>query len=355
MMLRGNWETLVRRVVQALGAWGKPFPILNLPVDLVYAIFDKLSPADVLSVALSCKSLYKTCPASAVNKLTMEGKTDLLQRLERDLGDRYTFCSVCVKLHAFKKDPKAQVRDVIRWEERPSGGIGFCCPGVFTPLCLWAHGSRDLNYQMARLLLNNHLYGAKKGISAGKFCRGYRRSPTPPSQRNLWHVKFNVKFVNNQLLLKATHRIHGTSMTQLMQNEETREHQLCAHMLAVSYGESSSLLGLESAMIITEEGYLRTGARRCHTCLADWRIASSQRVSRHSKEIKFNKISVTIQSYHLLGDLSGHDEPVWRLAARDDWVVPTDEMARLYLKYTDGSIRKMWGDEPSGSAIIRYR
>lgn len=223
-MIRVNWKGFARRIAVAAGAWrSKPLPIaaevhtkqfllVHLPVDLLLDILDNLPPEDRLSLALTCKCLYAICPASAINTLSVQGKTDLLQRLERDIGHQYSFCPECVKLHAFHRDLGAQFRDHVGRTIRQA-----CFSGSFSPLIAWTRGSRDLNYQMARLLWMNHRYGPPTGISPEEFCRDHERPAGKSWLSDRWHVGLEIKFIDNQMLLKATHYIQGNSIAQLLQ------------------------------------------------------------------------------------------------------------------------------------------
>jgi hypothetical protein len=78
-------------------------PFLNLPVELVIRITFHLSstPESILALSLTCKSLFHVLQGDVVKYRNQQCRQNLLLLLEKDLGERVFYCSVCRQLHTF--------------------------------------------------------------------------------------------------------------------------------------------------------------------------------------------------------------------------------------------------------------
>jgi hypothetical protein len=310
--------------------------IVDFPVEIMLGIFEQLPPEDKLSLALGCKGLYAICPAPAMSLLSRQGKKDLLQRLERDIGHQYWFCPKCVKLHAFDRNLGAQHRyDVVHAATRP------CSSSSFSPLTTWTCGIRNLNYEMARLLWINHRYGPDKGISPEDFCWGLEKPAHGSWPSIFWHVGLEIKFIDDQMLLKATHYVQGISVAQLMQRSDIRDHKLCKHTVAIGTDPPRSYRGSESAMYVRNDhpNWVRRRKHGCRECHTDWDLDHASRGGRNGEQ---ERIYITIQTYHLFGDASDDSEALWSLLTGSQATLGTARRGAMDNKYPPGGIRRMW-------------
>lgn len=310
--------------------------VAQFPVETALGIFEQLPPEDKLSLALSCKGLYTVFLASATSTLSEQGKRDLLQRLERDIGHQYWFCPKCVKLHAFERNRGAQQNYDVG-----HAGTGSCSLTSFSPLSTWTCGIRNLDYKMARLLWINHRYGPDKGISPEEFCRGLEKPAHGSWPSRFWHVGLEIKFIGGRMLLKATHYIQGNSVAQLMQRSDIRDHKLCNHTVAIDTDPPRSFRRSEAPMYVRNDhpnGIRRRkhGCRECHT---DWDLNQAFHGGRNGEQ---ERMSITIQTYHLFGDPSDDSEPLWSLLTGSQTTFGTARRGAMDNKYPPVSIRSMW-------------
>lgn len=308
---------------------------LELPIDMVLLIGSCLPPEDVISLSLCCKCLFAIFPLRKT--LSTQQKTNLLERLERGVGHKYSFCSYCIKLHEVDPDPKAQVYQSLFRRE--------CLAGTFSPMFLWTRGERILDYQVARLLANNHQLMAPIDSSPTQFYPDDQISHGVHANTglslSLWHVTVQYKFINNHLLLKATHRIQGKDWNEVMQGDKERwRHQLCSHAYAFGWeppdSRSRRVAGITLACprsLPPHTAILQT-TTACKMCLTDWSI-----------ECKIDgdeRITVTAQTYHFLGDISSHLDPAWLLFTGHDFRLSPAELKTIWQKHRRGSILGLW-------------
>jgi hypothetical protein len=83
-------------------AQAQPALLLKLPAELVLCITAQLSlsPESVIALSLTCRRLHSIL-SHDVARVQMGCRGRLLALLEKDLGDRFFYCSVCCQLHVF--------------------------------------------------------------------------------------------------------------------------------------------------------------------------------------------------------------------------------------------------------------
>ncbi|KAH7354249.1 hypothetical protein B0T11DRAFT_301273 [Plectosphaerella cucumerina] len=310
--------------------------VAHFPVETALGIFEQLPPEDKLSLALSCKGLYVVFLASTTSTLSGQGKKDLLLRLERDIGHQYWFCPKCVKLHAFDRNRGAQQNYDVG-----HAGTGCCSSSSFGPLTTWTCGIRNLDCKMARLLWINHRYGPDKGISPEEFCWGLEEPALGSWPSIFWHVGLEIKFIDDQMLLKATHYIQGNSIHQLLQRSDIRDHKLCRHAVAIGTDPPRSYRDLPSAMIfrMKRPNWVQRRKHGCCECHTDWDLEQKHIVGKNGEE---DRNYITIQTYHLFGDPSDNSEPMWPLLTRSQATMDIARRGAMNAKYPLGGIKKMW-------------
>lgn len=79
-------------------------PLLNLPTEILLPIASQLSssPESLVSLSLTCKTLSSILDRDAV-KLCEKSRRQFLLLLEKDLGNRFFYCSFCCQLHRFSQ------------------------------------------------------------------------------------------------------------------------------------------------------------------------------------------------------------------------------------------------------------
>lgn len=81
-------------------------PFLELPLDILHCIFDRLQPEDCIALALSCKDLHHRYFPCALERLR-DPLTTRLQRqavhllLEKECGEWSFYCHSCDGFHFF--------------------------------------------------------------------------------------------------------------------------------------------------------------------------------------------------------------------------------------------------------------
>ena len=79
-------------------------PVSTLPTEILLLIASHLSssPESLVALSLTCKTLSSIFDRNAV-KLDEKPRCQLLLLLEKDLGNRFFYCSVCCQLHNFSQ------------------------------------------------------------------------------------------------------------------------------------------------------------------------------------------------------------------------------------------------------------
>lgn len=298
--------------------------ILQLPTELIFAIAEVLQHEDVVAMSLSCRALYRIFPYPRTKAWTSGQKQNLLLRLERDLGRTHSFCSSCNALHPFSKDPREQV---FQENRRPS-----CNTGKFFPLFTWTRGSRGLGYQTARLLMNSHRYGPQYGLPLEVFCLGDPSTHSESLEYPRWRVRIEGKFVDNNLLLKATHALKGSDLGQMLRTKAVVNHPLCSHVVALEGKIDGGGWTRRAAVSLEAQGPSPT-TKGCQMCLTDWNFEVGK---------QGNDISVVLTTYHLAGSASNHLDTTWLLLTGRDWQLLPGEAQRLLQRHPRGTLSTLW-------------
>lgn len=311
-------------------------PLLQLPVDLLFLINEELESVDRLALLLTCRSLFHVFPSIESIPLTESERTDFLVCLERDLNDQYALCTSCGILRRFTKD------------ETPNRQYcgALCEAGSFFPMEDWTNGTRRLGYVDVRLMVNHHWSGGQNGLSPDQysmtkpqvyFTRGVSRS-----------ISVQMKFVGDELMIKATHRVHSKSLQEGKPAGQLHNHILCVHhklLDSLSWESSGGLSLWPPAVSFPLNGPPRM-THGCYECLSDWEIQDER-----GQDDKI--VAITAQSYHLLGRLLLHSSPTWQALITLFQPHPQERSQTRNLRKFNpvGSIASMW---KQGQAIKRY-
>lgn len=111
-------------------------PLLNLPVELLVLIVDHLSssPESIIALSLTCKSLFGVLRSDVASLRGHQCRSSLLALLEKDLGDRFFYCSKCCQLHRFSASWNPTDTELTEHYENIRHSRFYCRPGqLFNP------------------------------------------------------------------------------------------------------------------------------------------------------------------------------------------------------------------------------
>lgn len=301
--------------------------ILQLPVDVVVEIADRVPPEDLVALSLSCRSLYNILFPRAKLTLNTRQKGDLLLRLERDLGGTHSFCSFCFKLYDYSHGRR-------RWHYEPDYPCDWEA-GSFHPLLHWAPYSLRLDYHTARRMITNHTFETSHGITLDKFCRA---SPDwvsaffKATRHPVWCVNVEGRFIQEGLLLKVTRSITALRLNWILDNWVVANYSICCHM-AILGADSPAASSYSGAQDVVSEGNLTSYTTKgCAKCNTDWELGFE-----NGNDLWLPGGTATVQPYHLVGKVSSHLDPDWLyLVGRGYRVAGGAHLRRL------GEIKALW-------------
>ncbi|KAL7786383.1 hypothetical protein V8C37DRAFT_412493 [Trichoderma ceciliae] len=172
-------------------------PLLNLPTEILLLIASQLSssPESLVALSLTCKALSSIRDTV---KLCEKSRHHLLLLLQKDLGDRFFYCSVCCQLHYFSQ----------QWSPTSAGYLMmtkisclyYYCKKTFKPTP--ASYQYELNYIYRRLVMNRHFYSPLKGLPLESLIRPtFQETPS-------------ARIINNEQFLCITHTLAGGRVVQ---------------------------------------------------------------------------------------------------------------------------------------------
>lgn len=129
-------------------------------------IFNLLDPQGAVAFALTCKGLHEHYFRMSMDRLrlaTRSQKRAMIAYLEGDIGRGSCYCPFCRKFHRWSHDQTLVSNDHLQHNthlcsENPEYGFS-ANPFRASP----AH-SGDITYDIARLVMNRHLYGPEHGL-----------------------------------------------------------------------------------------------------------------------------------------------------------------------------------------------
>lgn len=152
-----------------------------MPADIFHLILDHLEPAPIITLSLTCKTLFALLFPTAKHALVPPSdlktaiiarpsspvynpvKAELCELLERELADRYYFCSDCCRLQFHRHAPPALSSLPSRTLKRSGLTVGL---------------------DHVRLMLNQHSFGPRSGIPLENFELITCRQPHRRGSRN---------------------------------------------------------------------------------------------------------------------------------------------------------------------------
>ncbi len=212
------------------------FPLMRLPWDLIlYISQHSMDPPSALAFSLTCKAMWAATFTKSLARLQDDfDREDFFLLLERDLVGLKRpiyYCHRCIRLHTFDldRDGPNTVNPYLPYMHPylpyPRRGIPpeGCCRKVRLSI---DRDDRTIGYPHARLIMNEHLYGAGHGLPLSTLKIIYRGDP----ERH-WTLKWLAKVIDDELYLSVTHtlRFRGTAM-ELAHILGKSDHEICAHV-----------------------------------------------------------------------------------------------------------------------------
>ncbi|GAB1314703.1 F-box domain-containing protein [Madurella fahalii] len=210
---------------RTLGASPTP-PLLQLPVEVLLSITNQLSssPESIVALSLTCKPLFIALERDVAD-IRGKYRHSVLALLEKDLGDRFFYCSTCCQLHRFSP----------WWNPTTTEHTAYCntkynrfychTRQLFNPNP--ANSPYKLYYVHARLVMNRHLYGAPKGLSLESLAKPTRARSWAGGP--LWLQCPSARIIGDELFLRVTHTLEGTAATLRDAIDEGR-YCICMHV-----------------------------------------------------------------------------------------------------------------------------
>ncbi|KAH0490185.1 hypothetical protein TgHK011_001665 [Trichoderma gracile] len=355
-------------------------PLSKLPPEILLLIASQLSssPESLLALALTCKTLFSILDTEHLREKCPPG---FLALLERDVADRFFFCSACRQLHPFSQD----------WN--PTDAIQLYGPKI-TGACLGFHGrqvyepnpgrsSYRLRYVHVRLVMNGHLYGSPAGLPLNNLDHSALVQSSYSHRGPLWQQISRAKIIGGELFLSTTHVIAGRAKI-LRQVIDEGFYNLCNHVIAspawCMYTSPQDSIDLDTCRVAALEEhtpdcvymgdtslslfkYCRDVPGSCDVCLTDYTTTIAlglvREIHRSGSALGETTIRppvdgwiVRIVTYHQIG--RGRDEHDWKWVAltkrpteRNDAQSNTgrEPPVRDQRLYPPGMIRRVWQTE----------
>ncbi|EHK42022.1 hypothetical protein TRIATDRAFT_31330 [Trichoderma atroviride IMI 206040] len=343
------------------GFWAVP-PLLNLPTEIILLIVSHLSssPESLVALSLTCKALSSILDRDAV-KLCEKSRRQLLLLLEKDLGSRFFYCSVCCQLHHFSQQWSPITADYL-W--MPKSCIDYYYNKNFRPTPA-LFGNR--NYLYGRLVMNRHLHGSPKGLPLKSL-----QHPTLVASWGdgpLWLETPSPRIIGDELFLCITHTLAGEAATLRDAIDEGR-HGICMHVATdpVDLWNTHRRDVYRMPELFEPEGSkaqrpppfeeCRDVPGSCTVCLTDY-ITTIERakvreitqcqtckssVNQVSIEPPLDGWSITITAYHQLGRCRDPEDWKWVsfLESPLDRILSKSPAKRDMAVYPPGVIRRKW-------------
>lgn len=200
---------------------GDKSSFMNLPLELVLHVSGSfLDPVSALALSLTCKGMTEATFGRSLARLRPSHLEDFLLILEKDMSHHRPtyYCHTCIRLHAF--DPASESPNASGYRR----ALGTNCRS--NNLCL-DKGPLTISYAHARLVMNEHLYGARHGLPLSTLDVTYRTG----YYEALWEQKWLARVIDNELFLSARHSLQfeGTA-DDFRSIINDREHDICAHV-----------------------------------------------------------------------------------------------------------------------------
>lgn len=194
-------------------------PILGLPVEILLCITDRLLNVDATALLISCKALHVLFKSR--RSTWVPGPRLMAERLERDMGASYYFCSISGKLRRPDRLVAKLVSPAKGEVARPRNRTK---PDSFIL-------NFDLFHHQVRMVMNRHLYGNPAGLPLDTLNRIVTYIESLPPGEPEWMTEYTGRIRKNKLVIRGKHMLLNRAPTveNSWQNVTSLEHYICPH------------------------------------------------------------------------------------------------------------------------------
>lgn len=188
--------TTTKECLSAQSAATFPF---SLPQEINDMILSYLPVESVIALALTCRLIYQTIPS--LRFLDDEGRLNLLVLLEKDVPHLYA-CHQCLRLHTWRR---MAIQPDIR-HPYSCGGRAYRTRTIINS----RPPSRQcaINYPLARLIVNRHLYGEQHGPPPEVLNRTAMENERCLRRGVVLTQARSARVMDNELYLKTTVQVY---------------------------------------------------------------------------------------------------------------------------------------------------
>lgn len=289
---------------QPKGLYQQGSKFMDLPLDMILTIFDRLEVHDAVALSLTCKGLYQHLFADArirFKNTSREGREEVQTMLEKDLPYDQIYCGFCGTFHTMYDD----YRSTVCLENRQPGVSAFATqvPGILTS---------KLTFLDARAILNVMLFKRPDGKN---ILKALERKTSAGTVESPWTQHWEFKRLDGPGDLLAT--VTSThSRFKATRDNEKFTYSVCKHIHLLA--EFPNMLVNRpdlSRTFICPEGDFASGT--CLACHAHWDLWL--RWSKDWKSWNYNGWKIEIKSWHRLGRLRSPSDPIWARNAGEYW------------------------------------
>jgi len=232
-----------RITVAELGIKTNPHPpqtnAFSLPPEIVSLILSHLAPESIVAFALSCRSFHQYLPSPP--RLSEEAWLTLLNWLEQDIPHLF-LCSRCNALHTWRR---------VRHDYRPLTHYDACCRNreAHRDLCPPYNLYYDIDFPLARVVMNRHLYGARHGpaLKTLNLTATTDSVSSPVASSIKLRQSWTARIISDELYLKASVQLYHTQgrarpLRQHLDDAHSKTRSLVCHHVGVP-GKLPFLLG----------------------------------------------------------------------------------------------------------------
>jgi hypothetical protein len=324
--------------------------LLCQPLDILFQIFEYLPPESFVAVALTCKLAFHSFFPVVKDHLDNQGLQNLLLLLEESVSRDHFFCYNCTQLHRFSPywAPGHRRKDI----REPR-----CKPDTINL------GDLFIGSHHVRLIMNAHLFGPGRGLSISRL-----ETKIPPYWEG-WETRTVARIVQNQLLLRVSHRLilhqkgqlHNRPIESIMLMYYRRN--ICPHITTHPYrryggspNNSRQIPELSpSDPRFTHNNNILESCDNvpgsCHMCLTDFTTTIKlRRANASGSELEL--LDVAITAYHQLGGCRSPLDWQWQMISAQ----PSNHRPELITRaqrgscYEPGIVRRQWNVETSEPA-----
>lgn len=331
----GKPFTAISQVLIHKGVWKPCSPLLGLPLDLLYSIFDFLPLSAKIIFSQACKDLRYFCQARcsmAIQNASMGERLECLEVLAKLLL-RFRICFKCQSLHDDDR-PSESVSQMFN--------ISLDSPPCPTMELSWRRhlvfGSCPVAFRHAQTALGyTKLIGEHQKYLPKLFPNFEIRSDNFGCMKLRWSIQSQI--YQGKLLLKTLWELSGINNERLSaETIHTTPFYICPHLCCGSPGSppsdalKSSLVEMFNRIDNGKNEYYFGPRGSCVACPTDFALCALGSGAR-----------MTITVFQDLGTSQSADDPFWASHIVDE----CNNTSRYNtFVYQHGYVRELWGLDP---------